>query len=48
MNEIPPVSSAMASSHSQPQNLQALAAAAFLLAELAQSAPSSGKMPRAA
>jgi hypothetical protein len=48
MTEIPPVSSSMPSSQSQPQNLQALAAAAFLLAELAQSAPIAGKMPRAA
>ena len=48
MTEIPPVSGSMPSSQSQPQNIQVLVAAALLLAELAQLAPTSGKMPRAA
>ena len=48
MREIPPVSSSTISSQSQPQNLAALAAIALLLAELAISAPTSGKMPMAA
>ncbi|HEY5236441.1 MAG TPA: hypothetical protein VIJ14_09705 [Rhabdochlamydiaceae bacterium] len=45
MTEIPPVSGTMTSSQSQQNNFQALAAAAWLLAELAQLAPTSGDMP---
>ncbi len=48
MTGIPPVSSSTPSSQSQPQNLLALVAAALLLAELAKSAPTAGKMTRAA
>ncbi len=44
--KIPPVSSSVPSS--QSQNSPVLAAVALLLAELAQLAPTSGKMPRAA
>jgi len=46
--KVPPVSSSTPSSQSQPQNIQVLIAAALLLAELAQLAPTSGKMTRAA
>lgn len=46
--KVPPVSSSVPSSQSHPQNIQVLVAAALLLAELAQLAPTSGKMPRAA
>ena len=44
MTQVPPVSSSTPSSQSQPENLHALAAAAWLLAQLAQSAPTSGEM----
>jgi hypothetical protein len=48
MTNIPPVSGSTPPSLPQPQNIHVLAAVAFLLAELAQLAPATGKLPKAA